>query len=76
MQKIVLEPFADMQAHVIMSFMLRQIGLIFVAVVVGWVFGSIFPFGLWPHSDCHHLGGAIRVVAGPGKATECVIPWD
>lgn len=59
-----------------MFFMLRKIGLIFIALVVGWVFGSIFPLGLWAHSDCHHLGGTLRVVAGPGKTTECVIPSD
>lgn len=47
-----------------------------IALLIGWLLGSVFPVPLWPASDCHRLGGALRVTDGPGKPTECVIPWD
>jgi hypothetical protein len=46
------------------------------AFFAGWAIGSVLPFPLWPSSECHQLGGSIRTIGGPGKPTECVIPWD
>ena len=43
--------------------------------IAGWLLGSAYPITLWPDSDCHRLGGALRVTEGPGKPTECVIAW-
>ncbi|WP_458791246.1 hypothetical protein [Yoonia sp. MH D7] len=33
--------------------MLKKIIVIVIAVIFGWVSGSIFLLGLWKHSDCH-----------------------
>ena len=64
-----------MDADTMKTFAL-SVTLICVGLIVGWVAGSAFPIALWSHSDCHRLGGGLRVIAGPGKPTECVIPWD
>lgn len=50
--------------------------ILMMCLIVGWLLGSVFPIGLWPHQDCHRLGGAIRTIDGPGKPMECVIPWQ
>jgi len=55
--------------------MVKYVSVLVFCLVVGWLLGSVFPGHLWPHSDCHHLGGSIRTVDGPGKVVECVIPW-
>ncbi|WP_179141432.1 hypothetical protein [Primorskyibacter flagellatus] len=56
--------------------MLKKMIVITVAIILGWVAGSLFPLGIWGHSDCHRLGGSLRATDGPGKAMECTIPWD
>lgn len=53
-----------------------RLGLLGSGLLIGWIAGSIVPLPLWLHGDCHRLGGVLRVVEGPGKLTECVIPWD
>lgn len=51
--------------------------LICAALLIGWIAGSVWPVQLWSGADCHRLGGRLQVVPdGPGKPTECVIPWD
>lgn len=46
------------------------------ALLLGWVIGSVYPITIWPNSNCHRLGGAIRSIDGLGKPAECVIPWQ
>ncbi len=56
--------------------MILRAACLAIALLIGWLLGSVFPAPLWPHSDCHRLGGALRTLDGPGKPTECVIPWQ
>ena len=56
--------------------MILRAACLAIALLIGWLLGSVFPVSLWPASDCHRLGGALRVPDGPGKSTECVIPWQ
>ena len=51
--------------------------LIAAALLAGWIAGSLWPLRLWPGADCHRLGGTLQALPdGPGKPTQCVIPWD
>ena len=52
------------------------LGFLGMGLAIGWLLGSALPLPLWPHSDCHQLGGVLRATDGPGKPTECVIPWQ
>ena len=55
---------------------MRPLLLVLVGgLAAGWIGGSVLPLPLWPGSDCHRLGGALHGVDGPGKPTDCVIPW-
>ncbi|MDZ4393813.1 MAG: hypothetical protein U1B82_12690 [Cypionkella sp.] len=47
---------------------------IVAALGCGYLYGSVYPFHA--NQDCHLLGGYLEAIAGPGKPTNCVIPWD
>ena len=76
MAKVGFEPLLRRACHEKYSLMLKIMGFSFACLVLGWLLGSAFPLDLYPHSGCHRLGGALRIVEGPGKPTECVIPWE
>ena len=50
--------------------------LTLAAFLIGWAVGLLFPIELWDGWSCHRLGGSLQAADGPGKPTQCVIPWD
>lgn len=45
-----------------------------LALLCGYLLGSVYPFHA--NRDCHLLGGHLKAAEGPGKPTDCVIPWS